>query len=72
MRACARERRFAYRSDHIPVIGVLLPGRQDSFGQYLGALRKGLGELQYVECRDFVFELRWEEDVLERRKLVIT
>jgi putative tryptophan/tyrosine transport system substrate-binding protein len=66
LRACARERRLAHRSDHIPVIGVLLPGGQDSFGQYLGALRKGLEELQYFEGRDFVFELRWGEDVLER------
>ena len=44
-----------------------LVARQTGFiRSLLGELRKGLEELQYVEGRDFLFELRWGEDALER------
>jgi len=64
--------KFAQKSDHLSVIGVLLPGTPDSFGPYLGALQKGLKELQYVEGRDFVFELRSAEGSLDRLPILAT
>src|SRR5215204_6702283 len=40
-------------------IGCLVSGSPESHGQFVAAFRQRLGELGYVEPRDFILELRW-------------
>jgi ABC-type uncharacterized transport system substrate-binding protein len=47
-------------------IGCLIPGTQQSHGPFIVAFRQGLGQLGYVEGRDFVLDLRWAEGKVDR------
>ena len=42
-------------------IGCLVSGSQDSHGRFIAAFRQALGQLGYVDNRDFVLDLRWAE-----------
>ena len=43
-------------------IGFLGYGSQASIANWIGALREGLGELGYIDGKDFVIEYRWAAD----------
>ena len=51
----------AQQPERMRRIGCLVSGSQDSHGRFIGAFRQGLGQLGYVEDRDFVLDLRWAE-----------
>jgi putative tryptophan/tyrosine transport system substrate-binding protein len=47
-------------------IGCLIPGSKDSHGLFVAAFQQRLGQLGYVESRDFVLDLRWAEGKVDR------
>jgi putative ABC transport system substrate-binding protein len=47
-------------------IGCLVTGTPASHGQFVAAFRQRLGELGYLEPRDFILELRWAGGQLDR------
>ena len=47
-------------------IGCLIPGSQDTHGLFVVAFQQRLGQLGYVEGRDFVLDLRWAEGKVDR------
>ena len=57
---------FAQRTERVARIGCLVSGSQDSHGQFVNAFRQALGQLGYVEGRDFMLDLRWAEGRVER------
>src|SRR5262249_37555429 len=50
----------------MPVIGFLAPGSLDAYPLYLGAFRKGLNELGFVEGQNVAIEYRWAEGQYDR------
>jgi putative ABC transport system substrate-binding protein len=44
----------------------LIPGTQQSHGPFIVVFRQGLGQLGYVEDRDYVLDLRWAEGKVDR------
>src|SRR6476620_12574119 len=53
----------AARTAHI---GCLIPGSQESHGQFVAAFRQRLDQLGYIEGHDFVLDLRWAEGKVDR------
>jgi putative ABC transport system substrate-binding protein len=53
-------------AQRVPRIGCLVSGSVESHGQFVAALRQGLGALGYVEGRDMVLDLRWADGRVER------
>ena len=49
----------AQPAPRIAHIGCLIPGSEASHGKFIAAFRQRLGQLGYVEGRDFVLDLRW-------------
>jgi putative tryptophan/tyrosine transport system substrate-binding protein len=43
----------------MPVVGCLISGSQTGYEGYMGAVRKGLGEIGYVEGGNLAIEYRW-------------
>jgi putative ABC transport system substrate-binding protein len=55
------------RAQHVGKrIGCLVTGSPESHGQFVAAFRQRLGELGYLEPRDFILELRWAGGQLDR------
>jgi putative ABC transport system substrate-binding protein len=50
----------------MPVVGFLHSASPSFLGQFLDALRKGLGELGYTEGQNLAIEYRWAEGHYER------
>lgn len=50
----------------VPVIGFLHGASPSYLGQFVDALRKGLGEAGYVEGQNFAIEYRWAEGQYDR------
>src|SRR6516164_2624688 len=50
---------LAARAQTIPTIGFLAQGTQDEGAALLSAVRKGLGEADLIEGKDFTSEFRW-------------
>jgi putative ABC transport system substrate-binding protein len=52
---------FAARAQHVPVrsIGFLHAGSPEPNANFVSEFRKGLGETDHVEGRDFSIEFRW-------------
>src|SRR5262249_38415334 len=50
---------LAARAQTIPIIGFLAQGTPDEGAALLSAVRKGLGEANLIEGRDFTSEFRW-------------
>jgi len=48
----------------MPVIGLLIHGTPDAFTDMLGAFRRGLGEIGYVEGKNVAIEYRWTQGKL--------
>jgi putative ABC transport system substrate-binding protein len=53
---------LAARAQAIPVIGFLAQGTPDEGAALLSAVRKGLGEANLVEGKDFTSEFRWAQN----------
>src|SRR5262245_40210214 len=49
----------AQLTQHVAHIGCLIPGSESSHGKFIAAFRQRLGQLGYVEGRDFVIDPRW-------------
>jgi len=50
----------------MPVVGLLHPGRPDSYTQPLAAFQKGLNELGFVDGQNLAIEYRWAGTEYER------
>jgi len=50
----------------MPVVGLLHPGRPDSYTQPLAAFQKGLNELGFVDGQNLAIEYRWADTEYER------
>ena len=53
---------LAARAQTIPIIGFLAQGTPDEGAALLGAVRKGLGEANLIEGKDFTSEFRWAQN----------
>src|SRR6516162_9982175 len=53
---------LAARAQTIPIIGFLAQGTPDEGAALLSAVRKGLGEANLIEGRDFTSEFRWAQN----------
>ena len=49
-----------------PVIGFLHPSASEAYASLMPAFLKGLGEIGYVEGRNFIIEYRWADDRYDR------
>ena len=49
-----------------PVIGLLHSGSAEPYAGRLAAFRHGLGEMGFVEGKDFAIEFRWAEGNYQR------
>jgi putative ABC transport system substrate-binding protein len=59
---------LAARAQHpaMPVVGFLHGASPSYLGQFVAAIRKGLGEVGYVEGQNLAIEYRWAEGHYER------
>ena len=51
----------------MPLLVVLMHGKESAFPGRIAALIEGLRELGYVEGRDYRLEVRWSDNRVERR-----
>jgi putative tryptophan/tyrosine transport system substrate-binding protein len=56
----------AQQRNRIAEIGVLLPGSQEAYSQYLSQFVEGLRELGHVQKKTFVLHPRWANGQLDR------
>jgi putative ABC transport system substrate-binding protein len=56
----------AQQRSAMPVVGLLHPGRPDSYTQPLAAFQKGLNELGFVDGQNLAIEYRWAGTEYER------
>jgi putative ABC transport system substrate-binding protein len=56
----------AQRAAKVPTVGLLLPGSQASYGKWVDALVRRLGELGWNEGRTVTIERRWAEGRTDR------
>ena len=56
----------AQQRSAMPVVGLLHPGRPDSYAQPLAAFQKGLNELGFVDGQNLAIEYRWAGTEYER------
>jgi putative ABC transport system substrate-binding protein len=54
------------QQSNMPVVGILNGQSADTYSYLAAAVRKGLGEMGYVEGRNLVIEYRWGEGHEER------
>jgi putative ABC transport system substrate-binding protein len=56
----------AQRVAKVPTVGLLVPGSQASYGKWVDALVRRLGELGWTEGSTVVIDRRWAEGRTER------
>ncbi len=61
-----------YAQQRMPVIGFLNGGSANAYAYLVSAFLRGLGELGYVQQRDFVLEYRWAEGHADRLPALAT
>ena len=56
----------AHAQPGVPLIAVLIHGKEEALRHRLEALREGLSELGYVEGRNCRLEVRWSDNQVDR------
>jgi putative tryptophan/tyrosine transport system substrate-binding protein len=64
--ACAYPLTARAQQGAMPVIGFLGPASSAGFATYLDGLRRGLGEVGFVEGRSIAIEYRWADNQVDR------